>query len=265
MDGFTTDLRVDVNIVDITCFWNINQVCERRNIYGIPNQVLIMDTGINFEFDLLKIFKFDFLKKNSGDGGTFYSSLLNIGLNVTDSMLITYNINEKKIAPLCGIVFKWNRNSLGFRYEYEYRVKTNKEYISTDLDEDDRDYIYLMNMEGNNKFIEKDYGHKFISTFETDVVWLYNLFSYLYQLTNHPLFSIEYRMDINRYDYYRIVSPEPYDLFMLTSKLTLDLHKNIQGGISGSLAIENFRSRVDNNINREVFSYEIVGNISFIF
>ena len=265
MDGFTTDMAVDAGIVDVTCFWNINQVCERRNIFGIPNQVLIMDTGINFEFDLLKIFKFDFLKKNSSDGSTYYSSLINIGVNVTDSMLITYNINEKRIAPSCGIVFKWNRSSLGFKYEYDYRIKTNKEYISLDLDEDDRDYIYLMNMEGNSKFIEKDYGHKFVSTFETDVVWLYNLFSNLYQLTNTPLFSIEYRMELNRYDYYRIVSPEPYDLFMLTSKLTLDLHKNIQGGISGSLAIENFRSRVDNNINREIFSYEIVGNISFIF
>jgi hypothetical protein len=52
---------------------------------------------------------------------------------------------------------------------------------------------------------------------------------------------------------------------MLTSKLTLDLHQNIQGGISGSLAIENFRNRDDDNITREVFSYEIVGSISFIF
>ena len=265
MDGFTTDLSIDTGIVDISCFWNINQVCERRNIFGIPNQILIMDTGINFEFDILKIFKFDFLKNGGSGGSSYYSSLINIGLNVADSMLITYNINEKKVSPSCGIVFKWNRNSLGFKYDYEYRIKTNKEYISTDLDEDDRDYIYLMNMEGNNKFIEKDYGHRFTSTFETDVVWLYNLFSGLYQFTNTPLFSIEYRMEINRYDYYKIVSPEPYDLFILTSKLTLDLHKNIQGGLSGSLAIENFRNRVDNNINREVFSYEIVGNISFIF
>ncbi|MCL1834495.1 MAG: hypothetical protein FWG49_08355, partial [Leptospirales bacterium] len=265
MDGFTTDLAIDTNIVDVNFFWNINQVCERRNIFGIPNQVLIMDTGINFEFDLLKIFKFDFLKKKSDDGQTYYSSLINIGLNFTDSMLITYNINEKRIAPSGGIVFKWNRSSIGFKYEYDYRIKTNKEYISLGLEEGDADYIYLMNMEGHEKFIERDYGHKFISTFETDVVWLYNLFSNLYQLTNTPLFSIEYRMEINRYDYYRIVSPEPYDLFMLTSKLTLDLHKNIQGGISGILAIENFRNRDNDNITRQIFSYEIVGNISFIF
>ncbi|MCL2154780.1 MAG: hypothetical protein FWH53_03860 [Leptospirales bacterium] len=265
MDGFTTDLSIDTGIVDISCFWNINQVCERRNIFGVPNQILIMDTGINFEFDLLKIFKFDFLKKDSSDDSTYYSSLINIGLNLADNMLITYNINEKKISPSCGIVFKWNRNSIGFKYDYEFRIRTNKEYISIDLEEDDRDYVYLMNMEGNNKFIERDYGHRFISTFETDVVWLYNIFSNLYQLTNIPLFSIEYRMEINRYDYYIIVSPEPYDLFMLTSKLTLDLHKNIQGGISGSLAIENFRNRVDDDINRQVFSYEIGGSISFIF
>jgi len=213
----------------------------------------------------LKIFKFDFLKNSSEDSSAYYSSLINIGLNVTDSMLITYNINEKKISPSGGIIFKWNRNSIGFKYEYEYRIRTNEEYISVNLAENDRDYIYLMNMEGNNKFIEKDYGHKFTSTFETDVVWLYNIFSNFYQLTNTPLFSIEYKMEINRYDYYIIISPEPYDLFMLTSKLTLDLHKNIQGGISGSLAIENFRNRDDNNITREVFSYEIVGSISFIF
>jgi hypothetical protein len=265
MDGFTTDLSINAGLIDVSCFLNINQVCERRNIFGIPNQVIIMDTGIHFEFDLLKIFKFDFLKNNTGDAPVNYSSLINIGLNVADSMLITYNINEKKISPSSGFVFKWNRNSLGFKYEYEYRKKTNKEYISTSLAENDIDYIYLMNMEGYSKFLQKDYGHRFISTFETDVEWLYNLIASLYQLTNYPLFSLEYKMEINRYDYYQIVSPEPYDLFMMTAKLTLDLHKNIQGGISTSLAIENFRSRIDNNINREIFSYEIVGNISFIF
>jgi len=264
VDRFTSDFSVDAESFRFFSSGSISQVCERSNIYGIPNQAVVADFGINFEFDLMKIFRFGFFR-NNGEGLSYHSSLIDFGLSFTDSMLITYNINEKKITPIAGIVFKWDRSSLGFKYEFDYRQKNNKEYISTSLDEDDEDYIYLQNMEGNNEFSEKDFGHKFSTIYETDVGWLYYFFSNFYKLTGIPIFSLEYKMEINRYDYFKTVSPEPYDLQMITSELKLDLHKNIQGGVSGRLAREQFRNRENNGVSREVMSYELSASISLIF
>ena len=79
------------------------------------------------------------------------------------------------------------------------------------------------------------------------------------------IFSFEYKMELNRYDYFKTVSPEPYDLYMITSSLNLDLHKNVQGGISGKMALEKFRNRENNGVSREVKSYEVSASIAFIF
>jgi len=264
MDKFTADLSVDAGLFTVSSSGGLSQVCERSNVYGIPNQAMVADAGVNFEFDLMKLFSFSFFRSN-GEGLSYHASLLDIGLNFTDSMLITYNINEKKITPSVGIVFKWDRSSLAFKYEFDYREKKNKEYISTDLQEGDSDYIYLQNMEGNNKFSEKDFGHKFSTLYETDVAWLYYFFSNFYKLTGIPIFSAEYKMEINRYDYFKTVSPEPYDLQMIKSDLKLDLHKNIQGGFSGNMALEKFRNRENNGVSREVLSYQISASISLIF
>ena len=72
-------------------------------------------------------------------------------------------------------------------------------------------------------------------------------------------------MEIDRYDYTKTVSPEPYDLYMLKSDLSLDLHKNVRGGMAGRMALEKYRNRENNGVSREVFSYEISGTISLIF
>ncbi len=264
MDKFNADISVDGDLFKFYSSGSLSQVSERSNIYGIPNQVVIADAGFSFEFDLMKIFSFSFFRKN-GEGLPYHSSIIEFGLNFTDSMLITYNINEKKITPSTGIIFKWDRSSLSFKYEFDYRQKNNEDYISTDIDETDSDYIYLQNMEGNSEFGEKDYGHKFSTVYETDIVWLYNFFSKFYKLTGVPLFTTEYKMEINRYDYFRTVSPEPYDLKMITSDLKLDLHKNVQGGFSGRMALEQFRNRENNGISREVVSYEISASLSLIF
>ena len=264
MDRFTVDMSADMDFFRFFSSGSISQVCERSNIYGIPNQAVVADAGINFEFDLMHIFNFGFFRSN-GEGLTYHSSLINFGLNIADSRLITYNINEKKIAPTAGIIFKWDRSSLSFKYEFDYRKKQNKEYISTDLAEGDRDYIYLLNMEGNSKFREEDFGNKLSTVYETDVGWLYNFFSGFYKLTGIPVFSLEYRMEKNSYDYLKTVSPEPYDLQMITSGLKMDLHKNVQGGLSGRMALEKFRNRENNGISREVISYEITADVVFIF
>jgi hypothetical protein len=264
IDNLNADLSFDADLFQFYTSGSISQVCERSNIYGIPNQVIIGDSSINFEFDLMQIFKTGFFRGN-GEGLPYHSSTLDLGLNFTDSMLITQNINEKKIGPSTGIFFKWDRSSISFKYEFDFRVKTNEEYISTSLTEGDSDYIYLLNMEGNSSFSEKDYGHKFMSRYETDVEWLYSFFSGFYKLTGLPLFSVEYKMEINRYDYFKTVSPEPYDLFMIISDLNLDLHKNVQGSVSGKMALEKFRNRENKGISRQVFSYEVNTGISFIF
>jgi len=264
IDRFTADMAVDADLFNFLSSGSLSQVCERSNIYGTPNQILVADGGINFEFDMMKILNFGFFRSN-GEGLSYHSSLINLGLNLTDSMLITYNINEKKITPSAGIIFKWDRSSLAFKYEFDYRKKDNKEYISTSLDEDDEDYIYLQNMEGNNEFSEKDTGHKFSSIYETDIGWLYNFFSDFYKLTGIPVFSLEYKMEINRYDYFKTVSPEPYDLYMIISNLNMDLHKNVQGGISGKMVLEKFRNRDNNDVSRKIKSYEVSASIAFIF
>ncbi len=264
VDRLNADISVDADLFKFYSSGSISQVCERSNVYGIPNQVLIADTGVNFEFDLMKIFSFGFFRAN-GEGLSYHAANFDVGLSFTDSMLITYNINEKKIAPSAGFVFNWNRSSLNLKYEFEFRDKNNEEYISTSLEEDDTDFIYLQNMEGSSSFSEKDYGHVFLSRYETDIEWLYSFFSNFYKLTGIPLFSIEYRMEINRYDYFKTVAPEPYDLFMLSSNLNLDLHRNIQGSIGGKMAMEKFRNRENNGISREIMSYEVNAGISFIF
>ena len=236
IDRLNADLSIDADLLQFYTSGSISQVCERSNIYGIPNQVVIADTNFNFEFDLMKIFHFGFFRSN-GEGLSYHSSSLDLGLNFTDSMLITNNINEKKIGPSAGFIFG----------------------------EGDRDYIYLKNMEGNSDFSEEDFGYKFTSRYETDVEWLYTFFSSFYKLTGLPLFSIEYKMEINRYDYFKTVSPEPYDLFMLITDLNLDLHKNVQGSLTGRMALEKFRNRENNGISRQVLSYDVNAGISFIF
>ena len=120
-------------------------------------------------------------------------------------------------------------------------------------------------MEGNNDFSEQDFGHKFSTRYETDVSWLYYFFSDFYKLTGIPIFSLEYKMELNRYDYFKTVSPEPYDLQMIISELTLDLHKNIQGALTGKVALENYRDRDTDGLSKQVISYELSAGISFIF
>jgi len=72
-------------------------------------------------------------------------------------------------------------------------------------------------------------------------------------------------MVFNRYNYVNSVFPKPYDLFMLSSKLTLDLHKNIQGGINGIIALEQYHNRDNNTIDARIFSYEVAASLSLLF
>ena len=122
-----------------------------------------------------------------------------------------------------------------------------------------------MNMPARVKFKEMDVGYNLSLLYETDVKWLYRLFSRLYTLYAFPIFSLEYQMVLNRFDYTVSLSPEPYDMHLITSRLTLDLHKNIQGEMHARFAVEDYRHRETLNVTREIFSYEIGMNFSLLF
>ncbi len=263
-EKFTADITMNFDIADITLTGNMNQLCERGNLYGIPNQVVSWQTGFNATFDLMKIFSFGFFREN-GSGLPYHAASISAGFNYTDDMLITENIDEIKMSPNLGLTFKIDRSSFGFKSSLDYRKRKSQEFIDYDTPSDDPDYIYISNMEGNNSFSEKDNGYKFTAFYETDVKWIYDYFSEFYKLNGLPIFTLEYDLEIDRYDYTKTVSPEPYDLHMVKSGLTLDLHKNVKGGMAAAAALEKFRNRENNGISREVVSYEISGNITLIF
>jgi len=264
VDDFSTDLTFDAGLFDVTVNSTIGQVCERSNIYGIPNQVVTYNCGALFTFDLMSIFSAGFFRANS-PGNSHHSSTFDLGLSFTDRMFITSNIDEKIITPEAGIVFKWDRSNILFKAAFEYREKKDKEFIDYSTNADEKDYVYVLNMPQFAPFNERDYGYKFTAMYETDVAWVYDFFSMFYKLSALPVFSAEYSMSLNRYDYFNSVSPEPYDLFMAKSSLTLDLHKNVKGGLSGALSLERFRNRDDQGISREVLSCEISANITILF
>jgi hypothetical protein len=196
----------------------------------------------------------------------YHSANLNIGYSFARNMLITSDIEENTHGPNAALIFKRDRQSLGLKTEFNYRQRNKKEYIS--LNESTRsreDDIYAANMQTKESFKENDKGYKYSILYETDVLWLHRWFSYFYELTAYPIFSIEYSLSLNRYDYSRTTSPEPYDQHLVTGKLTLDLHKNIQGGLTGRAALEKFRARETNNVNREIRSYEIALNFTLLF
>ena len=263
-EKFTADFSANIDVADITVSGSLGQICERGNLYGIPNQVVTWQTGINSDFDLMKILSTGFFRANSA-GLPYHGATLSTGLDYTDSMLITENIDEKKISPSLGLTFKIDRTSFGVKGSLDYRKRKSEEFIDYECPENDPDYIYVSNMEGSGSFSETDKGYKFSAFYETDVKWIYDYFSLFYKLNGLPVFSAEYTMEIDRYDYTKTVSPEPYDLYMLKSDLTLDLHKNVRGGMTGRMALEKFRNRENNGVSREVFSYEISGTISLIF
>ncbi len=260
----SSDIQLNFKNTDIMLTSSLSQTCNRTDIYGIPNQVIIAQLGISSDFDMVKILKRNFTGQ-SVDGGIFNAVIVSPGINYSDTMIITANTDEQDFSPELGVVFKRNRSSFKIKGAFDYRVFKNHEFIDTDLAEGDKDYIYLENMEGNNAFTEKDYGYKLNLLFETDVQWIYDYFSLAYKLTGIPVFSIEYIMQLNRYNYTETVSPEPYDLYQLKSGLTLNLHKNIKGIFSGAIALENYRNRSDESINSQVLSYELAWSFSLIF
>lgn len=263
-DRFTAVFSTESDPVDFSLTAGMSQVCERKNISGIPGQVLTASCGLSFEFNLMKIFDFWFFRENR-EGLPYHASVMQAGVDLAMNDLVTFNIRETSASPFTGITFKIDRSSLSFKGQIDFRERRNHDFISTSLQPGERDYIYLQNIEGNNSFIEQDTGIVFSMQYETGVQWVYDFFSKFYNLSGLPVFNLTYRLEIDRYDYLNSVSPEPYDLHYIESSLTLDLHRNIRGGLSARGALEKYRNRDTEAVTREVMSYEISGNISLVF
>ncbi|MBN2401632.1 MAG: hypothetical protein JXN64_04460 [Spirochaetes bacterium] len=265
IDNAGVNSMFDFNICNLNLSVSISEISERQSLCGIPQEVVTINTDSGINFDLMQVFSSGFFRQNR-IGIPHHSANFSLGYTFARNMLITSNIEENTHSPNAAITFKRDRSSLGLKTEFNYRQRNKREYIS--LDEDNRsrkDDIYIENMQTYESFRERDKGYKFSILYETDILWLHKWFSYFYVLTAYPIFSIEYSLMLDRYDYSKTTSPEPYDQHLVTCKLTLDLHKNIQGGLTGRAALERFRTRETNSINREIQSYEITLNFTLLF
>ncbi len=250
---------------DITVTAGLNNLCERKQILSPPQQVVSFTTNAGITVDLMRIFSFGFFRANQA-GIPHHASSVHAGYGITRNMIITSNIQEDVHSPNAGITFKRDRAGLGVKGGIDFRFRKDVEYIPLDAEKRRReDDVYAANLSSAASFKENDRSYKFSAFFETDVIWLYDAFSSIYELKAKPIFSIEYSLLLNRYDYTVTVSPEPYDQHLVTGKLTLDLHQNIQGGLLGRWALEKFRNRDTDGVYREIISYEVGLNFTLLF
>ncbi len=256
---------MSLGAVDANLTAGLNHLCERQAVLGVPQQVVTLTANAGLSVDLMQVLRFGFFRANRG-GLPHHAANVSAGYGVSRNMIITANIREDVHSPNLGVTFKRDRASLGVKGSVDFRLRKDREYIPLDDGERSReDDIYIANMSGRVPFEENDRGYRFTAFFETDVVWLHALFSELYELTSKPIFSLEYSLLFNRYDYTVTVAPESYDQHLVTGRLTLDLHRNIQGGLTGRWALEKFRNRETGGVYREIMSYELGMNFTLLF
>jgi len=242
----------------------LSQISERQSVSGIPQQVISRDLSFQFRFDLMKLFRFGFFRLNE-KGKPHHAASCNIGYVFSNSMIITSNIREDKHAPKFGMNFKWGRSHAGVTFGVDIRHQREAEYIELGSGRDPADDIYFNNLTTVSGLNEFSTAYSFALIYETDVVWLFNLFSKLHRLVSFPIMTLEYKLALNRYDYSITTAPEAYDMHLFSGKITLDMHKNVQGSLSSRLVLEQYRNRDSGSVNREIFSYEVAAQFSLIF
>ncbi|MBN2159501.1 MAG: hypothetical protein JW807_08905 [Spirochaetes bacterium] len=272
LDNFAASWSVDLKRVTITSNSGLSQICERQNVFGLPSQVVSANFDISANFDLMKFFHFWFFRPNR-EGIPYHAAFMTVGYRFETNMLITQNIEETVHTPDFGLSFKRDRKSLTIEFGVNLKRKKTVTYISWNpLNRSFKDQKYIDNMPLYAFYKDTDTGYSLSVLFETDVIWIYKFFSLFYRLVASPIFTLEYSMKLNRYDYLLTASPQPYDLHLITSRLTLDLHKNLQGGLNAKLAVEQYRNSRSiynylnvEHIRREIFSFEIGGHFTLLF
>ncbi len=265
LDNFSAAWSLDLDRLTVTSNSGLHQVCERQNLFGIPSQVITANTEVNVNIDLMRFFTFWFFRPNR-EGIPYHAAFLTAGYRFDINQLITQNLEERVHTPNAGLSFKRDRASLGFNFGVNIKDRESRPYISFNGSRRSwRDYQYFLNMPQYALYKERDLGYIFTAILETDVMWIYKFFSLFYTLSAFPVYTLEYSMKINRYDYTYTIQPEPYDLHLISSRLSLDLHKNIRGGLSARFALEQYRNQYTNNIKREIISFEFGANLTILF
>ncbi len=276
VDDFSSNMTVDLFKASININGGLNQVCERMNLWGVPQQIITGYFQVDVNMEMMKLFGIDPYTpvkvspdRKSLPGETkekHRSAFLNLGYRFNRSMIITSNIEEDSHLPQLSFTFKWGRANLGMKFGVDLKQKRFKPYIPfNSFTRSTKDHIYIENMPQFTIYRQDDIGYNFKLAYETEVKWLFDLFSKLYKLVAYPIFFFEYAMEINRASYELTTEPEPYDQHLFTVKLDMDLHKNVRGGFHSRLSLEQFRNRESWNVSREIFSYEVGLNFSLLF
>jgi hypothetical protein len=258
MENFSVSPVLKFKNIDLVFSTGFDHLCERSSVESVPGQQFTINSKEELSLDILGLF----LSENSSGSSKKRGLRFSEEYGFSRTMLLTSNIREDRHSPGSGVTFFWNDSVIAVKGSFDYRFRKTFEYISSDpTKRNNKDDIYF-NAMSKTVISEKNIGYMTSIKYETDLLFLYNFFSSLYALTGNPRISLEYEFIKNKYDYKTTVSPEPYDRYLFTSKLSLDIHKNIKGGISGRIALEKWYNRETKNLYREVFSYELGGQIT---
>ncbi|GAB4219160.1 MAG: hypothetical protein Kow00102_01550 [Spirochaetota bacterium] len=244
---------------------SIHSVSDRNGVNAASQQVVTYTLVSSLSCDLMKLFSFGFFRPNRPDL-PYHSATALLEYQWNRYLRITSNILQDEYTPSIGATFKWDRSSIAAKFGISYRTQKWHEFIPLDDNERSaRDDIYFYNMMVQSPFTNIDKGYTFSTIYETDVPFIYDFFSTWYTLTALPIFRLEYLMTLNRYNYTYYTSPEPYDLYSVSSSLTINVHKNVQGSCIARGILERYRNRETNDINREIISYELGFQFSLLF
>ena len=202
---------VSFGAVDSSLTLGMNHLCERQALLGVPQQVVTLTANAGVSVDLMQLAAFGFFRANR-PGLPHHAANLSTGYGYSRNMIITANIQEDAALPQPGHHLQAGPREPGPQGERRLPGSGGTRSISpwTRRREKSReDDIYFSNLSGRVPFREEDRGYRFTAFYETDVLWLHTLFSRLYELASQPIFSLEYSLLLNRYDYSVTVAPEP--------------------------------------------------------
>lgn len=254
------------NFVPLSLSFNasLSQLSQRAEVEEVSSQLVQYSAGTDIFFDLMEIFSFGFFRHNSPSRSRHFAQI-STGYTFSRNMIITSNIQEDNHIPSLGTTFGINRKAITLKGSIDFIHRTDHEYII--LDEDERpsaDDKYYDNLSLED-FKEDDRSYSFYAEYQTDIPFIYNFFGRFYRLIDYPMFLISYELLLNRYDYENSVSPEPYDMHLVTNSINIDVHKNLQGNIDLEWAFERFRSRDTGDIYSEVLTIELNFGLTLIF
>ena len=241
-----------------------NDVCGRETVASLPGQQLTLSANGDVGINLMDIFSFGFFRPNGGKMAV-HSSRFTLGYTFARTMLFTSNIVEDSHQPSTGISFQWGMSTISTSFGVDFRHRESHDFISSDPSKRSSSDDAYYDAMSHDKVNELAIGYQYKIRYETDIPPLYRFFMQFYQLTGVPMFSIEYSLLLNRYDYSYSVSPEPYDQHLVTGKLLFDLHKNVRGGVTAQMALERWYNRDTHGLYREVASYDIGVNVTILF